>query len=89
MASLLLSLFSPSSLATEQVVASENGAALSSVDSKNNTPSLEQCTQQQPNIIFKPQTIFDETEDGIIFLHRWANAIHIDTKIVTLENGIC
>ncbi len=86
MASLLLSLFSPSSLATEQVVASENGAALSSVDSKNNTPSLEQCTQQQPNIIFKPQTIFDETEDGIIFLHRWANAIHIDTKIVTLEN---
>jgi len=44
------------------------------------------CDPPQPNIIFKPQTIFDVNEDGITFLHRWANAIHIDTKIITLEN---
>ncbi|GAW95680.1 MULTISPECIES: hypothetical protein [Colwellia] len=44
------------------------------------------CNSNQPKIRFKPQTIFDENEDGITFLHRWANAIHIDTKIVTLEN---
>ncbi|WP_019026470.1 hypothetical protein [Colwellia piezophila] len=44
------------------------------------------CDLPQPKVIFKPQTIFDETEEDIIFLHRWANAIHIDTKIFTLEN---
>ncbi len=44
------------------------------------------CNSSQPKIIFKPQTIFDESDDGITFLHRWANAIHIDTKIITLEN---
>ena len=52
------------------------------------TPIEEQeaCQAEQPAVTFKPQTIFDENEDGIIFLHRWANAIHIDTKIMTLEN---
>ena len=44
------------------------------------------CDTSQPKVIFKPQTIFDESEEGITFLHRWANAIHIDTKIATLEN---
>ncbi|WP_057830421.1 BamA/TamA family outer membrane protein [Colwellia sp. TT2012] len=44
------------------------------------------CNSNQPKIRFNPQTIFDENEEGITFLHRWANAIHIDTKIVTLEN---
>lgn len=44
------------------------------------------CDIKQPKITFKPQTIFDENEEGIFFLHRWANAIHIDTKILTLEN---
>jgi len=44
------------------------------------------CDIKQPKITFKPQTIFDENEEGIVFLHRWANAIHIDTKILTLEN---
>ena len=44
------------------------------------------CPKQLTKTIFKPQTIFDESEDGITFLHRWANAIHIDTKIMTLEN---
>lgn len=45
-----------------------------------------ECTSPQPKIIFKPKTIFDESEDDITFLHRWANAIHIDTKRITLEN---
>lgn len=44
------------------------------------------CDSDQPKIIFKPQTIFNESDEDIIFLHRWANAIHIDTKIITLEN---
>jgi len=44
------------------------------------------CDTKQPKIIFKPMTIFDESEEGITFLHRGANAIHIDTKVVTLEN---
>jgi len=44
------------------------------------------CEEPQPKVVFKPQTIFNESEEGITFLHRWANAIHIDTKIITLEN---
>jgi hypothetical protein len=44
------------------------------------------CDNKQAKITFKPQTIFDESEDGITFLHRWANSIHVDTKIITLEN---
>lgn len=44
------------------------------------------CDSDYSTITFKPQTIFDESEDGIIFLHRWANALHIDTKVITLEN---
>lgn len=44
------------------------------------------CDTSQPKITFEPQTIFDVSEEGITFLHRWANAIHIDTKIITLEN---
>ena len=48
-------------------------------------PNLE-CEKTQQKVVFKPQTIFDESDKGITFLHRWANAIHIDTKIITLEN---
>lgn len=44
------------------------------------------CKKQQPSVTFKPQTIFDENEAGFTFFHRWANAIHIDTKQLTLEN---
>jgi hypothetical protein len=44
------------------------------------------CDTSQPKITFKPQTIFDESDESITFLHRWANAIHIETKIITLEN---
>jgi len=46
----------------------------------------ELCDINQPEIRFKPHTIFNEKEKGIFFLHRWANAIHIKTKIITLEN---
>ncbi len=44
------------------------------------------CTQGIQKVTFKPQTIFDENEEGFSTIHRWANAIHIDTKQVTLEN---
>lgn len=49
------------------------------------TPT-DKCDTEQQNVIFKPLTIFDENEKGFIFIHRWANAIHIDTKQITLEN---
>ena len=44
------------------------------------------CTSAQPNIIFDPQPIFDESEDGIYAFHHWANWLHITTKEVTLKN---
>ena len=44
------------------------------------------CSQGQQNVVFKPQTIFDKNEQGFSAVHRWANAIHIDTKQQTLEN---
>lgn len=44
------------------------------------------CPDQAQTVTFNPQTIFDETKQGFIFLHHWANAIHIDTKLITLEN---
>lgn len=44
------------------------------------------CSQGLQNVTFKPQTIFDENEQGFSIVHRWANAIHIDTKKITLEN---
>ena len=46
----------------------------------------ENCLQTQQKVTFKPQTIFDENEDGFVFFHRWANAIHVDTKELTLKN---
>jgi hypothetical protein len=56
------------------------------IKSNKITPKTTHCTQKQPNVIFNPLTIFDENEKGITFLHRWANAIHIETKQITLEN---
>ena len=44
------------------------------------------CNQTPQQVTFKPQTIFDENEEGFTFLHRWANAIHIDTKETTLQD---
>lgn len=44
------------------------------------------CFQGRQKVIFKPQTIFDENEQGFSVVHHWANAIHIDTKKITLEN---
>ena len=37
-------------------------------------------------MVFDPQPIFDESEDDILFFHRWANWLHITTKEITLEN---
>lgn len=53
---------------------------------QDNAFQIADCNQNQPDIIFNPLTIFDENEAGYIFIHRWANAIHIDTKQLTLEN---
>ena len=44
------------------------------------------CSLGLQTVTFKPQTIFDKDEQGFSIVHRWANAIHIDTKQLTLEN---
>jgi len=44
------------------------------------------CPNSNQSVTFKPQTIFDESEEGTIFLHRWANALHIKTKTITIKN---
>jgi hypothetical protein len=44
------------------------------------------CPQDLQTVTFKPQTIFDKDEPGFSIVHHWANAIHIDTKQLTLEN---
>lgn len=92
---LSITFFSPI-LAAKQVQQDSNTTDSShnssvSKEALNNPPTESSnekllCDIKQPKITFKPQTIFDENEDGIVFLHRWANAIHIDTKMLTLEN---
>ncbi len=75
------------SVATAQATTPLNQNNNTSYEALNTPIAAQQnCQAEQPLVTFKPQTIFDENEDGIIFLHRWANAIHIDTKVMTLEN---
>jgi len=83
-AGLLLTIVCPTLSAAERVA--EHGTVSSgSADTEYSDDKI-LCDTSQPKIIFKPQTIFDKNEQGFTFLHRWANAIHIDTKIITLEN---
>jgi hypothetical protein len=83
-AGILLTIVCPTLSAAERVA--EHGTVSSgSADTEYSNDKI-LCDTSQPKIIFKPQTIFDKNEEGFTFLHRWANAIHIDTKIVTLEN---
>ena len=55
-------------------------------NTETNNDNNTQTNCSKINFILKPNTIFDESDDDIIFIHRWANAIHIDTKPFTLEN---
>ncbi len=59
---------------------------INSITTLNAQTHEENCRHAQQKVIFKPQTIFDKNEDGFVFFHRWANAIHIDTKELTLVN---
>ncbi|MBL4908687.1 MAG: hypothetical protein JKX78_01460 [Alteromonadaceae bacterium] len=47
-------------------------------------PIKESCPKKQVN--FKRNTIFNEQDKDTLFFHRWANALHITTKKITLEN---
>ncbi len=49
-----------------------------------NTSQKQPCKKQ--TITFHINTIFDENEPDIIFIHRWANMLHINTKLITMEN---
>ena len=70
------------------IIATDAQAQVNAPEDQNSKNALgaELCIQEQPTIIFEPQTIFDENEEGFIFIHRWANAIHVETKQFTLEN---
>jgi hypothetical protein len=48
--------------------------------------SEEQTCEQTKNVKFVPYDIFDLSEKGTIFLHHWANFLHIKTKHKTLIN---
>jgi len=48
--------------------------------------TLPDCAKKESNVVFQPEPIFDENQDGIYFFHRWANWLHIKTKVKTLEN---
>jgi hypothetical protein len=94
--SLLSSTFNDAIAASERPLNDIKSASISQGDSitkqtfdnadKDLSDERSLCDTSQPKIRFKPQTIFDESDEGITFLHRWANTIHIDTKIITLEN---
>lgn len=64
----------------QQNKAGENKEIISPIENKST------CDGDDFTMTFNPKTIFDESEEGITFLHRWANALHIDTKVITLEN---
>ena len=49
-----------------------------------NTSQKKPCKKQ--SITFHVNTIFDENEPDIIFIHRLANKLHINTKLITMEN---
>lgn len=88
---LLLMISTPIALANTALGAKQNKATSKEQDNQKDiaSPHFSKntiCTTPKAQIIFEPQTIFDENDEGIIFLHRWANALHIDTKIITLEN---
>jgi len=59
---------------------------ITSISTLNAQVHEESCPHTQQKVIFEPQTIFDENEEGFVFFHRWANAIHVDTKELTLKN---
>ena len=44
------------------------------------------CLKNPIKVSFNIQTIFDKNQANFTFLHRWANAIHMDTRLLTLEN---
>lgn len=81
--------FSPSMAQTNDINSTPSIQKNKGGENKLITPNINEifeCGPSPEKITFKPQTIFDESEEGIIFLHRWANALHIDTKVITLEN---
>jgi hypothetical protein len=44
------------------------------------------CPNTKQKVSFDPQPIFDESAQDTYFFHRWANWLHITTKINTLKN---
>lgn len=47
---------------------------------------IDGCKVNNQRVVFDPQPIFDEKEKHTYFFHRWANWLHITTKIKTLKN---
>ncbi|MEQ3641265.1 MAG: hypothetical protein ABNH03_16145 [Alteromonas sp.] len=58
------------------------GANLVLAASEEAQPNCDQTT----NLNLKTNDIFDLTDPDTIFLHHWANLLHIKTKDITLIN---
>lgn len=50
------------------------------------TEQAQSNCDQSPNLTFKANDIFDLTDPNTVFLHQWANLLHIKTKGITLIN---
>lgn len=61
-----------------------SATANSTIKTNNHNATHSNCSEQ--NITFNTHTIFNKQDKDILFIHRWANALHITTKQITLEN---
>jgi hypothetical protein len=52
----------------------------------SNTLEVTKDCDQSDNTVFVINDIFELSDPDTIFLHRWANMLHIKTKPITLEN---
>jgi hypothetical protein len=59
--------------------------SVQAAESSTNTDE-HHCQKAEQEVVFSAQPIFDESEKDTYFFHRWANWLHITTKIKTLKN---
>ncbi|MGI2145359.1 ShlB/FhaC/HecB family hemolysin secretion/activation protein [Shewanella frigidimarina] len=76
-----------------QATIADSPAQLKANDDSVTTPSSPSTTNKHDvekvaNIVIVSHPIFDESAPDAIFLHRWANYLHINTKESTILNSL-
>ena len=76
-----------------QATIADSEAQLKANDDSVTTPSSPSTTNKHDvekvaNIVVVSHPIFDESAPDAIFLHRWANYLHINTKESTILNSL-